>query len=132
MLRERRGVIVVVVVVVLALLAVLGGKLMAERAADAAIEQRTEELQRLLSDATTEDFLAFGAGVRNEGSIAHEVRNQDGFQNVQANAERAFIRIQPSGWWAGFTERCLVVVVDERGVDVSVPKTNCVRVPVPD
>jgi hypothetical protein len=130
--REHRGKIAVGLAVLLVLLAVLAGKLLAESAADSEAEQRAEELRELLGDATPEDFLAFSAGVRQEGSLARRIRDTDGFQNVQANAERAFIRIQPSGWWAGFTERCLVVVVHGDGVTVTVPKTNCVRVPVPD
>jgi len=131
-LREHRGKIAVGAVVVLLLLAVLAGKLFAESAADTEATERADELRELLQDATPEDFLAFGAGVRQEGSLAQQIRDTDGFQNVQANAERAFIRIQPSGWWAGFTERCLVVLVYGDGVTVSVPKKNCVRVPVPD
>ena len=131
-LREHRGKIAVGGVVLLLLLAVLAGKLLAESAADSEATERADALRELLSDATPEDFLAFGAGVRQEGSLAQRIRDTDGFQNVQANAERAFIRIQPSGWWAGFTERCLVVVVHADGVTVDVPKKNCVRVPVPD
>lgn len=131
-LREHRGKIAIGAVVLLVLLAVLAGKLFAESAADSEATERADALRELLSDATPEDFLAFGAGVRQEGSLAQRIRDTDGFQNVQANAERAFIRIQPSGWWAGFTERCLVVLVHGDGVTVSVPKKNCVRVPVPD
>jgi hypothetical protein len=131
-LREHRGKIAIGLAVLLVLLAVLAGKLLAESAADSEARQRAEELHEVLGDATPEDFLAFSAGVRREGSLARRIRDTDGFQNVQANADRAFIRIQPSGWWAGFTERCLVVVVHGDGVTVSVPKTNCVRVPVPE
>ena len=131
-LREHRGKIAVGLIVLFVVLAVIAGKLWAESAADAEAAERADALRELLSDSTPEDFLAFGAGVQQEGSLAQRIRDTDGFQNVQANAERAFIRIQPSGWWAGFTERCLVVLVHGDGVTVDVPKTNCVRVPVPD
>jgi hypothetical protein len=131
-LREHRRKIVVGLVVLFVVLAVIAGKLWAESAADAEAAERADAVRELLRDSTPEDFLAFGAGVQQEGSLAQQIRDTDGFQNVQANAERAFIRIQPSGWWAGFTERCLVVLVHGDGVTVSVPKTNCVRVPVPD
>lgn len=130
-LREHRGTVAAVAAVVLVALGVLTGKLVAERSADHATAARVEELRELLEGATPEDFLALNAGLRTPGSLASKVRDQDGYVGVDANADRSFIRIQPSGWWAGFTERCLVVVVTEEGVTVDVPKTACVRVGVP-
>ena len=43
----------------------------------------------------------------------------------------SFIRFQPNGWWSGFTERCVVAEVTATEVVVRIPKTACVRVPVP-
>lgn len=130
-LREHRTKIAVAVVVLVLVVAGIAGKLVAEAAADSATQERAEELRELLRDATPEEFLAFNAGVKTPGSLAAKVRDEDGFVSVQANAERSFIRFQPSGWWAGFTERCLVALVYEDGVTVTVPKTACVRVPAP-
>lgn len=130
-LREHRRLVAVVAVVVVVLLAVGIGKLVAERAADRDTRERAAQVEDLLEGSTPEDFLAFGASVRTPGSLAAKLRAQDGFVNVDAKADRTFIRIQPSGWWSGFTERCLVAVVRSEEVTVSVPKTQCVRVGVP-
>ena len=86
-MREHRGKIAIGAVVVLVLLAVLAGKLLAESAADDDAAARADALRELLADSTPEDFLAFGAGVQQEGSLAQQIRDTDGFQNVQANAE---------------------------------------------
>jgi hypothetical protein len=126
--RERRKVVAVAAVVLVAVVAVLAGKFFAERSADRATERRAAEIGAMLEDAGPEDFLAFNAGVKVPGSLAHRVRNEDGFVNLRATADRTFIRIQPSGWWAGFTERCLVVDVGTESVVVTVPKRSCVRV----
>jgi hypothetical protein len=129
--RDNRAIATVVVLVVLAVAVVVGGKFLAERAADAAMSDRSQQMEELLDDATPEDFLAFGASVRTDGSLAQRVRDTDGFVNVRARAELAFIRFQPSGWWSGFTERCLVALVRNDGVTVETPKTACNRVEVP-
>ncbi|MCU0261004.1 MAG: hypothetical protein MUE78_08300, partial [Ilumatobacteraceae bacterium] len=123
---------VIVVLVVLAVVVVVGGKFLAERAADAAMADRAQQMEELLDGATPEDFLAFGASLRTDGSLAQRVRDTDGFVNVRARAELAFIRFQPSGWWSGFTERCLVAQVRNDGVTVETPKTACNRVEVPE
>jgi hypothetical protein len=129
--RDNKAVAVVVLLVLVAMVVVLGGKLLADRAADAAMQDRAAELGELLEDATPEDFLAFGASVRTDGSLAQRVRDTDGFVNVKARAELAFIRFQPSGWWSGFTERCLVAYVRADGTTIETPKTPCNRVRVP-
>jgi hypothetical protein len=127
-LREHRAITVSVFVGLLLVLVVLGGKYAAERAADSATSARAEELAEMLADATPEEFLAFNAGVQTDGSLAQRIRDEPGFVNVTAVADESFIRFQPTGWWAGFTERCIVAVVHADGVDVSVPKTACIRV----
>ena len=129
--RDNKAVAVVVLLVLVAMVVVLGGKLLADRAADSAMQDRAAELGELLGDATPEDFLAFGVSVRTDGSLAQRVRDTDGFVNVKARAELAFIRFQPSGWWSGFTERCLVAYVRADGTTIETPKTPCNRVRVP-
>jgi hypothetical protein len=124
-------VVVVVVLLLVVVAVVVGGKLMAERMADSATEARAEEVRELLQGATPEDFLAFNAGVKEDGSVAQDVRDQPDFINVRATADLSFIRFQPSGWWSGFTERCVVAEVRADGVHVDVPKTACVRVEAP-
>lgn len=130
-LRDNRGITIAVLVVVVLVAAVLGGKWFAERSADTAMQQQADELLVMLEDATPEDFLAFGASVQEDGSLAQRVRDTDGFVNVRARAELAFIRFQPTGWWSGFTERCLVVYVRQDGTTVETPKMPCNRVQVP-
>jgi len=130
-LREHRAITTSALVVVLLVLIGAIGKYSAERAADSATSDRAEQIAQLLDGATPEEFLAFNAGVQRSGSLAEQIRNQDGFVNVKAVADLSFIRIQPTGWWAGFTERCIVVVVRPDGVTVTVPKTTCLRVAVP-
>lgn len=129
--RDNRAIAVVVALVVLAVVVGLGGKFLAERAADDAMAERAAELSDLLDGATPEDFLGFGSQVQIDGSLAQRVRDADGFVNVRARAPLAFIRFQPSGWWAGFTERCLVAYVRPDGVTVTTPKTACIRVKEP-
>lgn len=131
-LRGQRRALVVVLAVVLVAGGAVAAKLVAESAADAAMSDRAGEVADMLEGATPEDFLAFDAAVRDPGSLARRIRDTDGFVNVRARAEWAFIRIQPSGWWAGFTERCVVAVVRPDGVTVETPKTSCVRVPAPE
>lgn len=130
-LRDNRGIVTGVLLVVLVAAVGVGGKFVAERSADAAMEARAAELSELLDGATPEDFLAFGAQVQEDGSLAQRVRDTDGFVNVKARAPLAFIRFQPSGWWAGFTERCLIAEVRPDGVTVRTPKTACIRVQEP-
>lgn len=129
--RDNRAIAVIVGLVLLGLVVVVGGKFLGERAADAAMAERAQQMEELLDGASPEDFLAFGASVRTDGSLAQRVRDTDGFVNVRARAELAFIRFQPSGWWSGFTERCLVALVRNDGVTVETPKTACNRVEVP-
>jgi hypothetical protein len=130
-LSDHRGAVAVVVIVVLVAAAVVGAKVLADRSAESATTARSAELQRLLSGATPQDFLAFNAGVKEPGSVAQKVRDQPDFVNVRATADLAFIRFQPEGWWSGFTERCVVAEVRDGRTVVRVPKTACVRVPVP-
>jgi hypothetical protein len=129
--REHRGKLVVALLGVLLVVAGVTGKIVAERSADRATAERADQLAELFDGATPEEFLAFNAGVRTPGSLAARVRDEDGFVSVDATADRSFIRFQPSGWWAGFTERCLVVVVHADAVSVTVPKTACIRVAAP-
>ena len=126
------GVLVGIVLVVLAAAAVVAGKVLADRAATEQTQQRAAEVRRLLRGATPEDFLAANAGERTSGDVADRVRAEPDFQDVQATARVGFIRFQPDGWWAGFTERCVVAEVRAGGVVVRVPKTACVRVGVPE
>jgi hypothetical protein len=131
-LADRPGLVVSLAVVAVIVVAAVVGKLVAERSADGAMRDRVRELQVLLDGATTEDFLAFNAGVRREGSLAQQIRDQPDFVNVRATADLSFIRFQPDGWWTGFTERCVVARVTPDGVRVAVRKTACVRVPAPN
>ena len=131
LLRDHPRWLIAAVVLVLVVAGLVAGKLFAERAADSAMETRSAELEELLADATPEEFLAFSSGVEQPGSIAERTRNLDGFVNVKATASQSFIRFQPSGWWAGFTERCLVAVVQADGVTITVPKKACIRVEAP-
>jgi hypothetical protein len=130
-LSDHRGAVAVVAVVVLVVAAVIGAKVLADRSAESATTARAAELRTLLSGATPQDFLAFNAGVKEAGSVAQRVRDQPDFVNVRATADLAFIRFQPEGWWSGFTERCVVAEVMDARTVVRVPKTACVRVPVP-
>jgi hypothetical protein len=131
-LGDHRGVVAAAVLVVVVALVGIGAKLLAGSAAESQTEQRAGEIRALLHGATPEDFLAFNAGVKTPGSIAQRVRDQSDFVNVRATADLSFIRFEPHGWWSGFTERCIVARVTPRGVIVSVPKTACVRVSVPN
>jgi hypothetical protein len=130
-LSDHRGIVAVVVVVVLVVAAVVAAKVLAERAAESAMEEQTAHIERLLARATPEDFLAFNAGVKQPGSVAQRVRDEPDFVNVKATADLSFIRFQPTGWWAGFTERCIVAEVRASGTVVRAPKTACVRVEPP-
>lgn len=128
--REHLKLVVIGVLVVLAVIGVVVAKMVAERAADRSIAERVERLEVMLEDATPDDFLAFNVGVKRVGSLAQQMRDEPGFVNVKAGAAQATIRIQPSGWWSGFTERCIVIAVMESGPVIDVPKMPCVRVPV--
>jgi hypothetical protein len=130
--RQNKAVVTIIVIVLLAVVVIAGGKYLAGRAADTAMDERAAQMRELLDDASPEDFMAFGAAVQTDGSLAQRVRDTDGFVNVKARAELAFIRFQPSGWWSGFTERCLVAEVRADGVTVTTPKTACNRVQAPD
>lgn len=111
--------------------AAVGIKAFAEVRADAVMGERRDALATLLDGAEPADLMAFDAGVRTRGSVAQRVRDTPGFRNVRATADLAFIRFQPTGWWAGFTERCLVVLIRADGVSFEQPKTSCVRVQPP-
>jgi hypothetical protein len=129
--REHRSIVAVVGFLVLVALVIGLGKLVAERTADTATADRAAQIEQLLDGATPDEFLAFNAGVKTRGSLAEQVRDEPGFVNVKAVADLSFIRFQPSGWWAGFTERCIVAEVRPDGVRVTVPKTACIRVEEP-
>lgn len=117
----------VVVVVVLVVLGV-GAKLLADKAAQSQVDERAGEVTELLEGASPEDFLAFNSGRSVPDSVAKEVADADDFVNVVARADHAVIRFQPKGWWAGFTERCVVAVVTDDRTTVLTPKTACVRI----
>lgn len=131
-LRERRGVVIVVVAALVLVGLVIGLRAGAEASANRAMERRVAELDALLGAAEPRDFLAFGESVQQPGSLAEAVRDDEDFVNLRATAGLTFIRFQPSGWWSGFTERCLVALVRDEGVTIEVPRTNCVRVSQPD
>lgn len=126
--RIPRGVVVGAVVVVLVVAVVVGLKLLADRSAAQQIDGRSEELLEILDGSTPRDFLAFNSGRSVPGSVAQAVADQSDFVSVDARADRALIRFQPKGWWAGFTERCIVVTVGGSGVQVDEPKLACVRI----
>ncbi len=130
-LREHRAILVSVLVVLLILVVIGIGKFAAERAADRDTQAQAARIETLLQGASPDDFLAFNAGVKRPGSLAVKVRDEPGFVNVKAVADLSFIRFQPSGWWAGFTERCIVAELRLDGARVTIPKTACVRVAVP-
>lgn len=129
--RRNLKVLAVIAAALLVVGAAVGVKTFAEARADAAMEARRSELAELLDGAVPSDLMAFDAGVRTPGSVAQKVRDTPGFVNVRATADLAFIRFQPTGWWAGFTERCFVVLVRPDGVTFEQPKTSCVRVAAP-
>ncbi len=129
--RDHKAGAVAVTLLVVVVLIVAAGKLLADGAADRAVEKRVEEIDSLLGDTEPQDLMAFGASVGTDGSLAQRVRDTDGFVNVKAGADLAFVRFQPSGWWSGFTERCIVVLVRSDGVTIETPSTSCNRVQVP-
>lgn len=131
MVRDNKVLAVAVAVLVVGLMAVALGKVFAEGAADRAVEERVEEIDSLLGDSEPKDLMAFGASVQTDGSLAQRVRDTDGFVNVKAGADLAFVRFQPTGWWSGFTERCVVVLVRPGDVTIETPATSCNRVRVP-
>lgn len=130
--RGRRRVSATVAVVVLLVVLVaglaVGGKLWADSAAESQVDQRVAELADVLDGATPRDFLAFNSGRSVPGSVAKEVADAEDFVSVDAGAQRAVIRFQPKGWWAGFTERCIVAVVVDDGAEILTPKVACVRI----
>lgn len=130
-LREHRAILVSVLVVLLIVVVIGIGKFAAERAADRDTQAQVARIETLLQGASPDDFLAFNAGVKRPGSLAVKVRDEPGFVNVKAVADLSFIRFQPSGWWAGFTERCIVAELRLDGARVTIPKTACVRIAVP-
>jgi len=130
-LSEHRSIVIGSLVLVLLVAVVALGKIAADSAADSDTAQQAARISELLQDATPDDFLAFNSGVKQPGSLAVQVRDQPGFVNIRAGADLSFIRFQPAGWWAGFTERCIVAELTSAGAKVSVPKTACVRVLAP-
>lgn len=130
-LGEHRAVVVSILVVLFILVVIGVGKFAAESAADSDAQAQAARIETLLQGASPDEFLAFNAGVKRPGSLAVKVRDEPGFVNVKAVADLSFIRFQPSGWWAGFTERCIVAELRLDGARVTIPKTACVRVAVP-
>ncbi len=126
--RVSTALVVSVVAVLLLVGAAVGAKLYADSSAESQVDSRADEIGDVLDGATPRDFLAFNSGRSVPGSVAKEVADAEDFVSVDARADRAMIRFQPKGWWAGFTERCIVAVVDGQGVEVLTPKTACVRV----
>lgn len=126
-LADHKGITAASILVILAVVVVVAGKLLADRSATEQTEQRADEVRELLRHTTPEDFLALNAERGDPDEVARAVREEPDFVNVEATAQRSVIRFQPDGWWAGFTERCVLAVVTEDGVRVSVPKTACVR-----
>ncbi len=131
LIRENKLIVVVVGLLILAVVVIGLGKVFADGAADRAVQGQVEELEALLGDAEPSDLMAFGASVQTDGSLAQRVRDTDGFVNVKAGADLAFVRFQPSGWWSGFTERCVVVLIRPDGVTFETPSTSCNRVQAP-
>jgi len=128
-IRRHPGIVVPAVVLVLLSGMAIVGKIAAEQAANTAAASMSAQLRSTLGGATPEDFLSFNSGARQRGSRAAAVNKLDGFVNVRATAKSAVIRMQPDGWWSGFTERCVVAVVRASATAVSQPKVACVRVP---
>ena len=129
--RRRSGRTTIIVVVVLVLVAVgglVGAKMYADSKAETQVDVRVAELEEVFRGAEPRDFLAFNSGRSVSGSIAQQVADAEDFVSVDARADRAMVRFQPKGWWAGFTERCIVALVTEDGVRFLEPKTACVRV----
>lgn len=129
-LRAHLRLVVIALVVVGLVAGVVVAKIVAESAARSSTAERVDELSSILEGATPRDFLAFDAGVKKPGSVARRIREQDGFVNLRAGADSTAIRIQPEGWWAGFTERCIVIRVYENRTAIDVVKRSCVRVDV--
>lgn len=121
----------VAVIVALLVVAAVTAKVLADRTAESDTAERAADIRGLLAGATPDDFLAFNAGVKTDGSVAQQIRDQPDFVNVRATADLSFIRFQPEGWWSGFTERCIVAEVRADRVTVRVPKSACVRVTTP-
>ncbi len=128
--RDRRVSVTIVILAVIVVLAgaVVGLKLFADSTAQTQVDERADEVSVVLAGAAPEDFLAFNSGRSVPGSVAKDVSDADDFVSVDARADRAVIRFQPKGWWAGFTERCVVAVVTGDGTEILTPKTACVRV----
>ncbi|MFV0316646.1 MAG: hypothetical protein ACK5O2_06750 [Microthrixaceae bacterium] len=127
---DRRFSTAVVLVAVIVVVAIAGGvtaKVLADRAATDQVDDRTSQIQRVLEGSGPKDFLAFNSGRSVPDSVAKEVSDAADFVSVDAGAQRAVIRFQPKGWWAGFTERCIVAVVTDDGTAIDTPKTACVR-----
>lgn len=129
-IRSHLRLVIIAAVVVIGISGVVVAKIVAEGAARRATDARVAELSEILTGATPRDFLAFDAGVKVRGSIARRIRDEDGFVNVRAGADTATIRVQPKGWWAGFTERCIVISVGQDETLIDVLKRSCVRVDV--
>ncbi|MCZ7631036.1 MAG: hypothetical protein M5U19_19220 [Microthrixaceae bacterium] len=129
--RDRRfSTTLVATAAVIVGLVVVGvtAKLIADSAAQSQVDERAAEVASVLEGASPKDFLAFNSGREVPESVAKEVADADDFVNVVARADSAVIRFQPKGWWAGFTERCVVAVVKDERTTVLTPKTACVRI----
>jgi hypothetical protein len=123
-----RGLVIGVVILVIAVVAFFLVKRIADSAATSATETRAAEVQDLLNEATPEDFLEFNSGSQTEGTVAADMADEDDFVSVVAEADHSVARFQPSGWWQGFTERCIVAVVTNDAVEVDTPKVACIRI----
>ena len=83
-LRRNRVAVVVVGLVLVVVVVAVGGKYAAERAADAAMEQRADELSELLATRPRRTSWRSMPGSRSTGSLAQRVRDTDGFVNLRA------------------------------------------------
>ncbi|MCP4434052.1 MAG: hypothetical protein GY812_00940 [Actinomycetia bacterium] len=120
--------IIIVLLLVLVVAGAVGAKMYADSSATEQVDERVTELEEMFAGATQEDFLAFNSGRSVPGSVAQQSADAEDFVSVDARAGRAVVRFQPKGWWAGFTERCIVVLVSDAGAEFLTPKTACVRV----
>jgi hypothetical protein len=121
-------VVTAAVILILLVVAFFVVKRIADSTATNSTEDRAEEVRTLLDGSTPEDFLEFNSGSQTEGTVAAEMASEDDFVSVVAEADHSVARFQPSGWWQGFTERCIVAVVTEGSVEVHTPKVACIRI----
>ncbi len=111
--------------------AVVVGKVLADRSADAAASARAEQVAVLLDGSRPEEFLSLNAGATAAGSAPSRLAGAAEPESVVAGSQLAFLRFQPDGWWSAFAERCVVAEVRDSGVGVRVEKLACTRVAPP-